>query len=180
MIARRQVAIRHWFDRSTFVQGTPEYDVETVAMICTLIVENGLSLKRICEEKLLGPDTPNLSTIYYWRRCDERVSIALDSAREARAEIQWEGMKETIEEIFDALPPNAERGDIMAATAKARLLFDVAKFEVSKLVPRYADKIKSDVAATAKGIEERTVTVQVVEVPEKKRQQPELPPTSNP
>jgi len=115
------------------MKGTPEYAPDVVADICEYLVENDTTLYEICRKKLV-PDAPSVTTLLFWAQCDERIKEILHEVRAAKAAMLWAGVEQRVEEIFDEAVENGTKSDIMAAAQKAKLIVDIRKFEVSKLV----------------------------------------------
>lgn len=173
LVQYRTPGLRHWLDKSEFVQGLPEYGVETLNKICDLLA-GGTSLKRICAEKMLGPDTPNLSTLHRWRRCDPRITEIIDAAKVAGAETMWEDTEKECIEILDSAQ-GGDKGEVMLAIAKAKLVFDIRKATVTTMLARiYGDKQVNGVSKNEKNLKTalaqmerdgKVVVVEMVEVP---------------
>lgn len=118
----------------------PPQAPDIVEQICDLMVENGVSLSRICKEKLV-PGVPSLARVMFWRKCDPRIHDALRAAREAQAESKLDEAEDWIKKQF-----HDEDGNFIdAIEAKARgqyvrSVIDLRKFEATKLVKRvYGD-----------------------------------------
>jgi hypothetical protein len=160
-------------DRSEYVQGLPEYGVDVLNEICDLLAK-GVPLKRICEDKLLGPDTPNLSTLHRWRRCDPRITEVIDAAKVAGAETIWEDTEREVVEILDGAS-GGDKSDVMLAIAKAKLVFDFRKTTVTMMLARiYGDKKVNGTQKNEKSLrtaldqmerDGKIVVVEMVEVP---------------
>ena len=173
LVEYRKPGIRHWLDRHEYVQGMPEYDIEVVEKICNLLAE-GVPLKRICDDKMLGEDTPNLSTLHYWRRSDPRLTEIIDAAKVSGAEAIWEDTEREVCQILDdAL--GGDKSTVMLAIAKAKMVFDFRKSTVTMMLARiYGGNKVNGVDKHEKTLKEmiasmerdgKVVTVETVVVP---------------
>lgn len=121
-------------DRHEYVQGMPEYGIEVIHKICELLSQ-GVPLKRICDDKMLGEDTPNLATIHRWRRSDPRLTEVIDAAKVAGAEIIWEDTEREVVEILDGAR-DSDKAGVMLAIAKAKMIFDIRRHTVTMMTAR--------------------------------------------
>lgn len=140
---RARAVLERWFQDEYEV---PEQAPVIIAEICELMVNESISLSRICKEKLVE-GVPSLATVMFWQRAVPQIGDALRAAREARAEVRWDSLEEEIrDQFFPIDPETGERGVCHPAETKAKAAFvrtisDNRKFEVSKLIPRiYGDE----------------------------------------
>jgi hypothetical protein len=127
--------VQQWFDKADLAR-IPPYAPEIVEQICDMMVENDVSLARICKEKLV-PGVPSISRVMFWRKCDPRIADALRAAREAQAESKLDDASDWLKKQF--YNEDGEFVDAVEAKARAqyaRIEIDLRKFEATKLVPR--------------------------------------------
>lgn len=133
-LAKRRRAVQHWFDGAELADDMPRHAAEVVQRICHRVLETGESFRHICNEKTVA-DAPSYYMLVYWRSQDPRIAEALLAARAARAEARWESVEEEISEILDVAGGSGSAAEVRAAQAKAKMMIDIRKFEVTKLVP---------------------------------------------
>lgn len=126
-----------------------EYDEEIAAEVCDRLSQ-GESLRSICED----PRLPSHQTIYKWAAVQPTFRTAYARAREA----QMEGWADEIVEIADddsgdyveriGKDGTVERAFDPENVQRSKLKIETRKWIMSKLAPRYADKVALDVSGT--------------------------------
>ena len=183
---RRKAAMRQWFASSELAQQAPKFDPDVIEAICVMLVDEGVSLHKICKEQLV-PGAPSLAQIQWLRRADPRIDAAIGAARQASAELKWAQLGEEIDKAFDDALLLEDKMALMAAEKRMKLKYDHTKLEVQKLVPAIYGDEKKMTAGNFKDVLEQArregliITERVLEVPaknerviQKKTDQPEV------
>lgn len=157
-----------WVDAAAM----PSKYTALVERICDYMVETGTPLPKICKEKLVGPDTPKLTTLYWWARRDAALASALHAARQAAADARWTELGQQIEAEFDAAIQVGDKATMMATEKKMALLFKYRQFEVQKLIPALYGSKSSDAPPPAQAQEGTAVVERVIEIPAKNHAKP--------
>lgn len=174
-LERRRAAVRKWFDSTDLARSMPRNAQDIVERICDRIVDHGESLQTICAPDPTVKGAPTPATLLFWRRADPRINAAIHAARAAAAEVRWAALEERIQEEFESAAQTGDKGYILSIEKKMRLLYDMRKFEVAKLLPSiYGEKGAGGGAFNeSKTIAERGP--QVLEVPSKVERPDNLP-----
>ncbi|AIL33106.1 hypothetical protein IX83_07125 [Basilea psittacipulmonis DSM 24701] len=129
-------------------KGRPtQYSKEVANKICEQL-EQGLSLKQICEQA----DMPVRSTVYLWLREYSDFSDNYTRAREVHADL----IHDELLELVDNIPED------FASIAKARLQADTRKWVLARMSPRkYGDTSKIELTGNEGGPVEISETVRL-------------------
>ena len=130
--------------------GRPSTYTEEIALLICQRIAGGEYLKDICAD----PRMPGKTTVHRWMAVTPTFRAAYVRAREA----QMEGWADDVLEIADdasgdyvertAQDGSVERVYDPEVVQRAKLRIDTRKWLMSKLAPRYADKVNVDVSGS--------------------------------
>lgn len=157
---RRRERLRYWFDESDLAQELPPFAPDIIDKICTLMIDEGVSLSAICKKKLVE-GAPNLSTIHRWRLSEPRIDHALRTAKAIQAETRFEELEEKIEEELNTAATSGDKVYAAAVGKKMQLLKELRVKDAQARVPAFQSPDSAVAVSTKDG------ATQVVVVPAK-------------
>ena len=176
-LAARSRRVQSWFDQTANANAAPTFAPEVVEEICDALFETGLSLRQVCQRKLV-PNGPSYKTLRVWWAMDDRVRTALEAAQAARAEAEWDELESDAKKVFEAaVVDEGSKTAFESAKEIVKLMAMRRRLNVTKLVPAFRED-KRQLASTKedKSLEKavqklerdgKVILHRVVEVPPK-------------